>query len=109
MELYLEKTERKLKSPLGTPRITEQPRRHGSSARYVRDPMTQAYRPGGVVGHVARYRGNRLGAQNRSSLFLTIVFRRTVILLQTSPVTHGPRASSVQTALSPGVHLRSTW
>ena len=27
------KTERKLKSPLGVPRITEQPQRHGSSAR----------------------------------------------------------------------------
>ena len=44
----LEKTERKLKSPLGAPRITEQPRRHGSSARYVRDPMTLGYRPGGA-------------------------------------------------------------
>ena len=32
----LEKTERKLKSPLGAPRITEQPRRCGSSARYIR-------------------------------------------------------------------------
>ena len=44
----LEKTERKLKSPLGAPRITEQPRHHGSSARYIRDPMTQGYRPGGA-------------------------------------------------------------
>ena len=44
----LEKTERKLKSPLGTPRITEQRRRHGSSARYMRDPTTQGYRPGGA-------------------------------------------------------------
>ena len=70
----LEKTERKLKSPLGAPRITEQPRRHGSSARYIRDPMTQGYRPGGLVGHVARYQANRLGAQDRSSLFLTILF-----------------------------------
>ena len=43
----LEKTERKLKSPFGAPRIMEQPRRHGSSARYIiRDPMTQDYRPG---------------------------------------------------------------
>ena len=33
--------------PLGEPRIAEQPRRHGSSARCVRDPMTQAYWPGG--------------------------------------------------------------
>ena len=69
----LEKTERKLKSPLGAPRMTEQPRRHGSSARYIRDPMTQGYRPGGLVGRVARYQGNRLGAQDRSSLFLAIL------------------------------------
>ena len=45
----LEKTERKLKSPLGAPRITEQPRRHGSSSRCVRDPMTQDYRHLGGV------------------------------------------------------------
>ena len=44
----LEKTERKMKSPLGAPRITEQPRRHGSSSRYIRNPMTQGYRPGGA-------------------------------------------------------------
>ena len=44
----LQKTERKLKSPFGAPRITEQPRRHGSSARYIRDPMTQGYRSGGA-------------------------------------------------------------
>ena len=44
----LKKTERKLKSPLGAHRITEQPQRHGSSARYIRDPMTQGYRPGGA-------------------------------------------------------------
>ena len=49
-----------------------------------------------LVGHVARYQGNRLGPQDRSSLFLTILFGRTVITLQTPPVTHGPRASSVQ-------------
>ena len=48
MGLLFEKTERKLKSSLGTPRITEQPRRNGSSARYMRDPMTQGYRPGGT-------------------------------------------------------------
>ena len=44
----LEKTERKLKSAFGAPRITEQPRRRGSFARYIRDPMTQGYRPGGA-------------------------------------------------------------
>ena len=44
MEL-VEKTERKL---LGAPWITEQPRRHGSSAKYIRDIMTQGYRPGGA-------------------------------------------------------------
>ena len=43
----LEKTERKLKSPFGAPRITEPPRRHGISARYIGDPMTQGYRPVG--------------------------------------------------------------
>ena len=110
MELYyIEKTERQLESPLGAPRITEQPRRHGSSERYTRDPVTQGYRPGGLVGHVARYEGNRLGAQDRSSLFLTILFGRTVIALQTPPVTRGacrscgtiPRKSS----RSPGPFL----
>ena len=84
-------------SPLGAPRITEQPRHHGSSARYIRDPMTQGYRPGGGgVSHVTRYQENRLGVQDRSSLFLTIPFGRTIITLQTPPVTHDPRASSVQ-------------
>ena len=64
---------------------------------YICDPRTQDYRPRGLVGHVARYQGNRLGAQDRSSLFLTmILFGRKVITLQTPPVTHGPRASSVQ-------------
>ena len=42
----LEKIERELKSPFGAPWITEQPRRHNSSARYMRDPVTQVYRPG---------------------------------------------------------------
>ena len=63
-----------MKSPLGAHRITEQPRRHGSSARYIRDPMIRAIGLGGLVGHVARYQENRLGAQDRSSLFLTILF-----------------------------------
>ena len=92
----LEKSERILKIPLGEPRITEQPRRHGSSARYIRDPMVEGYGLEGLVGHVARYQRNRLGAQDRSSLFLTVLFGRTVITLQTPSVTHGPRASSVQ-------------
>ena len=92
----LEKTERNFKRPLGAPLIMEQPRRHGRSARYIRDAMTQGYRSGGLVGHEARYQGNRLGAQNRSSLFLIIIFGRTVITLQRPPVTHDPRASSVQ-------------
>ena len=43
----LKETERELKSPLWAPRITEQPRRHGSSVGYIRDHMTQRYRPGG--------------------------------------------------------------
>ena len=45
---------------------------------------------------MARYQGNRLGAHDRSSLFLTILFGRTVINLETPSVTHGPRVSSVQ-------------
>ena len=49
-EALLEKTERKLKSPLRAPRMTEQPRRHGSSAGYILDPMAQDYRPGGACG-----------------------------------------------------------
>ena len=53
-------------------------------------------RPLRLVGHVSRYEGNRPGAQDRSSLFLTRLFGRTVITLQTPPVTHGPRGSSVQ-------------
>ena len=44
--VLLEETERKLESPLGAPRITEQQRRHGRSGRYIHDPMTQGYRPG---------------------------------------------------------------
>ena len=44
---FLEEAERKLESPLGAPWITEQPQRHGISARYIDNPMTQGYRPGG--------------------------------------------------------------
>ena len=67
----LEEIERKLESLLGAPLITEQPRRHGSFARYMHNPMTQGYcRGGGVVGHVARCQRSRLGTQDRSSLFL---------------------------------------
>ena len=73
----------KLESPLGAPRITEQPRRHGSSARYVHDNITHKYRHGGVVGHVAWFQGSSLGAQDRSWLFLVIPFGRTAITLYT--------------------------
>ena len=52
----------------------EQPRRHGSSARCVRDPMTPGYWPGGGVEYVAWRQGSRLGAQNRSSLSLVIPY-----------------------------------
>ena len=90
----LEKTERKLKSPLGALRITEQPRRHGSSAGYIRDPMAQSYRCGGACRSCGTI--PRKSSQSRSSLFLTIRFGRTVITLQARPVTHGPRASAVQ-------------
>ena len=37
----------KTRDPLRAPRITEQSRHHGSAARYIHDPMTQGYRPGG--------------------------------------------------------------
>ena len=47
-QTLLKETASKLESPLGEPRITEQPRRHGSSARCVRDPMTQGYWAGGA-------------------------------------------------------------
>ena len=52
----LEETGRKLESPLGAPRITEQQRHLGSSARYIHDYMTQGYRPGGCrsCGTMAR-------------------------------------------------------
>ena len=46
-EALLVETERKLESTLGATGITEQPRCHGSSARYIHDPITQGYRPGG--------------------------------------------------------------
>ena len=45
-QTLLKETAIKAGEPLGEPRITEQQRRHGSSARCVRDPMTQAYWPG---------------------------------------------------------------
>ena len=60
----LEKTERKQKSPLGGPRMTEQPRCHGSFARYIRDPMTQGYRHGGACrscGTIPRKSSRRPG------------------------------------------------
>ena len=83
-------------SPLRAPRMTEQPLRHGSSARCVRDPMTQGYWPGGAVGHVAWRQGNRLGAQERAPLLLAIPIGRTIITLYTPPVPYGLRATSVQ-------------
>ena len=49
-----EETEGNLESPLGAPRITEQPRRRGSSARYVRDAMAQDYQPRVVVDRGAQ-------------------------------------------------------
>ena len=90
------KTERKLKSPLGAHRITEQPRRHGSSARYILDPMTQGYRPGGAYrscGTIPRKSSRSPGP------FLVVshyTIWTTVITLQIPPVTYAPRESSVQ-------------
>ena len=92
----LKKTERKLKSPLGAHRITEQPRRHGSSARYIRDPMTQGYQPGGACrscGTIPRKSSRSPGP------FLVVshyTIWTTVITLQIPPVTYAPRPSSVQ-------------
>ena len=86
-----EKTERKLNSPLEVPRITEQPRRHGSSARYIRDLVTQGYRPGGACRSSC---GTIPIKWSRSPGPFLVVYHytigRTVITLQTPPVTHGP-------------------
>ena len=89
-------SERKVKSPVGAPRITEQPRRHGSSVRYIRDPMTQGYRLGGACrscGTIPRKSSQSPGP------FLVVsdyIIWTTVITLQTLRVSHGPRGSSVQ-------------
>ena len=74
----------------------EQPRSHGSSARYIRDPMTQGYRPGGACrscGTIPRKSSRSPGP------FLVVshyTIWTTVITLQIPPVTYAPRASSVQ-------------
>ena len=94
--VLLEEIGRKLESPLGAPRKTEQQWRHGNSARDINDIMTQGYRPERVVGHVARYQGSSPTALDRSSLFFATPFERTVITLHTPPVPHGPRSSSVK-------------
>ena len=91
----LKNTERKLKSSLGAPRITEQPRRHSTSARYIRDPMTQGYRPGGACrscGTIPRKSSRSPGP------FLVVshyTICTTVLTLQIPPATYGPRTSSV--------------
>ena len=90
MEKLLKRTERKLKSPFGAHRITKQPRRHGSSARYIRDPMTQGYRPGGACrscGTIPRKSSRSPGA------FLVVshyTLWTTVTTLQIPPVTYAP-------------------
>ena len=45
---FLEETAKMFDNPLGKPRIAEQPRHHGSSAKYTHDPMAEGYRPGEV-------------------------------------------------------------
>ena len=101
----LEETERKLESPLGAPRITEQPaRHHANSAKYIHDPMTQGYRPGGACrscGTVPRKSPRSPGP------FLVVssnlyTFGRKVITLHTYPVAHDPRPSSVQVSATQG-------
>ena len=81
----LKKTERKLKSPLGAHRTTEQPRRHGSSAGYIRDPMTQGYRPGGacrsiVAGEICSESSDRLGSATVAGMVRDSVFKPCVLL-----------------------------
>ena len=87
-----------LKSPLGSSRITEQPRRHGSSARYMRDPMTQGYWPWGACrscGTIPRKLSRSPGPFLVVSHY-SIWIQTTVVTLQIPPVTRGPRASLVQ-------------
>ena len=95
MELIKENREKTEEPPLA-PRITEQPRRHGSSARYIRDPMTQRYRPGGACRSCGTIQRK---SSRRPVLFLVVshyTIWTTVITLQIPPVTYAPRASSVQ-------------
>ena len=92
----LKKTERKLKSPLGAHRITEQPRRHGSSARYIRDPMTQGYRPGGACRSCDTIPRKSSRSPGPFLVVSHYTIWTTVITLQIPPVTYAPRASSVQ-------------
>ena len=91
----LKKTERKLKSPLGEPRITEQPRRHGSSARYIRDPLTQGYRPGGACRSCCTIPRKSSWSPGPFLVVSHYTIWTTVITLQIPPVTYGPRTSSV--------------
>ena len=99
-----EETERKAESPLRAPRITEQPRRHGSSARYIHDSMTQGYRPGGRCRSCGTMPTKSPRSPGPFSLFLVMPFGRTVITLQTlPPEAHGPRASSVRVSAMEGV------
>ena len=74
-----EETEGNLESPLGAPRITEQPRRRGSSARYVRDPMAQDYRPRVVVDHGAQ---DPKTAFSSPGTFLFLSFEVAVMVLE---------------------------
>ena len=94
--LSLEKTDRKMKNPLGAPRITEQPRRHGSSARYIRDPMTQDYRPGGACRSCGAIPKKSSRSPGPFLVVSRYTIRTTVITLQIPPVAHCPRPSSVQ-------------
>ena len=82
----LEETGRNVESPLGEPRVTEQPRRPGSPARYVHDPITQGCLPKAVVDH---------GPQCPRTFFV-ISFGFAVITLKAPPSPYGFRAGSVQ-------------
>ena len=87
----LNKTERKLKSPLGAPRITEQLRRHCSSARYIRDPMTQGYRPEGACTSCGTIPTKSSRGPGSFLVVSHYTISTTVITLQIPPVTYAPR------------------
>ena len=90
------------RGPLRAPRITEQPRRQASSARFIHDPMTQGYRPGGGC--------TSCGTVPRKLLWspgsFLVVSSQTILGHDHNPphppVAHGPRPSKVQVSAMQG-------